>query len=254
MKRILKWLAQLYPSAWRKRYGAEYEELLDESKPRVRDAFDVIRGATTMHLTSRSFVRIILPCVLIGALAAVAMSFALPKKYVSETLISVYTTDPRTIGSQLASQLPDLLAEPAMISIIQSENMYPRERVRMPMSDVVDLMRKNIALLGLRNSDGRGAPGFILQFSYADPHVAQRVDEELASQFAASNLRAALNHSSDVSRPPMTFRVEHVANLPQHPTFPKPRLFGAGGLLAGLIGGLVAATIAGRRRLTAAAD
>jgi uncharacterized protein involved in exopolysaccharide biosynthesis len=48
----------------------------------------------------------------------------------------------------------------------------------------------------------------------------------------------------------MTFRVEHVANLPQNPTFPKPRLFGAGGLLAGLVGGLVVATIAGRRRLT----
>jgi hypothetical protein len=176
------------------------------------------------------------------------MSFALPKRYVSQTLISVDTTDPRTIGSQLASQMPGLLAEPAMISIIQSENLYPRERARMPMSDVVDLMRKNIALLGLRNSDGRGAPGFILQFSYPDPHVAQRVDEELTSQFAVSNLRAAINNSSDVSRPPMTFRVEHVANLPQNPTFPKPRLFGVGGLIAGLVGGLIAATIMGRRR------
>lgn len=41
MKRIMKFLARLYPSTWRTRYGAEYEALLDDATPRPRDAFDV---------------------------------------------------------------------------------------------------------------------------------------------------------------------------------------------------------------------
>ena len=36
MKRILKWLARLYPSAWRNRYGAEYEALLEQTQRRTR--------------------------------------------------------------------------------------------------------------------------------------------------------------------------------------------------------------------------
>jgi hypothetical protein len=250
MKRILKWLARLYPSTWRKRYGAEYEALLEQNKPRAGDAVDVIWGAFKMQMTSWSFVRTVLVCSLAGAVAAVAMSFALPKKYVSQTLISVDTPNPAAVDKYIAGQVRDSLDSPFLASIIEQQNLYPRERARMPLSDVVDSMKKNITILRVQTRDGKSASALILYFAYSDPHVAQRVDEELTSGFAVSNLRAAINHSSDVSRPPMTFRVEHVANLPQNPTFPKPRLFGAGGLLAGLVGGLVVATIAGRRRLT----
>jgi hypothetical protein len=42
MKRMLKLLARLYPAEWRRRYGAEYEALLEEKTPRVRDLFDVL--------------------------------------------------------------------------------------------------------------------------------------------------------------------------------------------------------------------
>ena len=250
MKRILKWLARLYPSTWRNRYGAEYEALLEQNKPRAGDAVDVIWGAFKMQMTSWSFVRTVLVCSLAGAVAAVAMSFALPKKYVSQTLISVDTTDRRPIDTVLAGQVQDWFASPSLISVIQQENLYPSERARMPMDDVVNLMKKNITIRAVRSKNGNPTFGFIIDFVYSDPHVAQRVDEELTSALMASNLRAAINHSSNASRIPMVFRVEHEANLPQHPTFPKPRLFGAGGLLAGLVGGLAVATIAGRRRLT----
>ena len=250
MKRILKWLARLYPSTWRKRYGAEYEALLEQNKPRAGDVVDVLWGAFKMQMTTWSFVRTVLVCSLAGAVAAVAMSFALPKKYVSQTLISVDTTDRRPIDTVLAGQVQDWFASPSLVPVIQKENLYPSERARMPMDDVVALMRKNIELSSVQAKDGKLASAFIVYFVYPDPHVAQRVDGALVSRLTALNLQAAINDPSTSSRPTMTFRVEHVANLPQYPTFPKPRLFGAGGLLAGLVGGLVVATIAGRRRLT----
>ena len=42
-------LARLYPAEWRTRYGAEYEALLDECEPRVRDFFDVFWGGLKIH-------------------------------------------------------------------------------------------------------------------------------------------------------------------------------------------------------------
>jgi len=68
MKRILKWLAQLYPAAWRARYGAEYEALLEEREPRVRDVVDVAWGAMKMQMTAWGSARIVLGCALAGVL------------------------------------------------------------------------------------------------------------------------------------------------------------------------------------------
>ncbi len=59
-------LARLYPAAWQARYGAEYEALIEDAEPRARDGVDVLWGAMTMRVTARSFVRIVLPCALLG--------------------------------------------------------------------------------------------------------------------------------------------------------------------------------------------
>ena len=138
MKRILKLLARLYPAQWRDRYGAEYEALLEEATPRVRDVFDISWGAFKMQITTWSFLRIVLVCMLGGAVAAVGLSFARPKLYKSRTLITVDTPDPQSIRTELAARAQDLLAQPFLASIIQSENLYPGERARMPLNDVVD--------------------------------------------------------------------------------------------------------------------
>ena len=53
--------------------------------------------------------------------------------------------------------------------LIQKENLYPRERARMPMGDVVNLMRKDIWLRPLQKSDGKPAMAFVVEFYYPDP-------------------------------------------------------------------------------------
>ena len=47
MKRAL---LSLYPEAWRRRYGAELEALLEDDPPGPRATLDLIRGALTAHL------------------------------------------------------------------------------------------------------------------------------------------------------------------------------------------------------------
>jgi hypothetical protein len=246
-------MARLYPSAWRRRYGAEYEALLEEATPRVRDVFDVFREAFKMQMTTWSFLRIVLVCSLVGALAAVGLSFSRPKLYKSQTLISVDTPDPQSIREELAGPVQDLLDLPFLASIIQRENLYPSERAKMPMNDVIELMRKEIRVAPLQKSDGKPASGFILEFVYPDAHVAQHVDAELTSRLMGSNLRARISSPSTASRGE-TFTVLNAADLPQEPFFPKRGVFGLGGLIAGLVGGLVLAGVVGWRRGAAVAN
>jgi hypothetical protein len=46
----MNWILRLYPSAWRRRYGAELADLLDEMPTTPATAADLIRGAFTLHM------------------------------------------------------------------------------------------------------------------------------------------------------------------------------------------------------------
>jgi hypothetical protein len=277
MRRILKMLARMYPAAWRERYGAEYEALIEDAEPRARDGVDVFWGAMKMRITARNVLRIVLPCALVGGFVASPTYFAGPPLYHSQTVMSVKTADPRPIDSQIADQTEDLLNTPYMMWVIQNENLYPSERARMPLSDVVNVMRKNILLRPLFNRDGKGTPNFILEFAYPDPHIAQRVDQQLAARFLAANVRARnasatsdfLKEQLAVTSDPMTHariqsqlnQVEHVAShlsqtfqvvkearLPSKPGGLTRIALAMIGMVGGLVGGIVLAAVVGWRR------
>jgi uncharacterized protein involved in exopolysaccharide biosynthesis len=247
MKRILKLMARLYPSDWRKRYGVEYEALIDDSAPRASDSFDVAWGAIKMRLASRDLVRVVLPCALAGMLAAVGVSFARPRVYRSRTLISVDTSDRWSLDRQLAGEARELVTEPILTTIIEKQNLYSTERARMPLGDVVQIMRKNILIWPVQTSDGKAAPAFILEFMDPDAHAAQRVDGDLVSEFTAMHLRAAVADPSAVSAH-TTFTVREAPNLPQKPFLPNRGEFGAGGLLGGFGAGLILTMVLARGR------
>ncbi len=234
MKHILKCLARLYPSAWRKRYGDEYEALLEQGKPRARDVFDVFWGAFKMQMKTWRMVRITIVCSLAGALAAVEISFTRPPLYRSRTLVSVDAGDPQATRNEIVERVligrtKDLWTQPFLAAVIREENLYPSERAQMPLNDVVDLMKKNIDIRLLPRKDGKPASAFAIDFTYPDPHVAQLVDEELSSRLV--DLNAAIKSSSASSRPPEIFAVEYAADLPQRPIYPQRGKFGAGGVV-----------------------
>jgi hypothetical protein len=252
MKRILKFLARLYPPTWRRRYGDEYEALLEEANPRVRDVFDVFWGAFKMQMKTWRMARITIVCSLAGMLAAVSISFTRPPLYLSQSLISVNTSDPQATRNVVFARAKDLWAQSYLAEVIQKENLYPSERAQMPLNDVADLMKKNIVILMVPRKDGKPSSAFALGFTYPDPHVAQQVDEELTSQFMALN--PAIHSPSPSSLPREIYIAKDVASLPQRPFYPRRGKFGAFGLLVGLASGPVLAAIADwRRRLAISA-
>jgi len=233
MKRILKLLARLYPAEWLARYGAEYEALLEEGKPRVRDVFDVMRGAIKTQMTSWSFWRIVVPCALVGALAGILISFKMPVLYTSGTVL-LMSSDPNFFGGSDRGEVSSADVESqafrvgeiagdvvrdkeAMADLIAKYDLYQSERAKMPLDDVIRKMQSATRIRRVSRSSlddqishmEKRMPwrdpqsiesarkfirsGFSVEFEYPDPLVAQRVEAALLGLITGANLRYAQN-------------------------------------------------------------
>jgi hypothetical protein len=250
MKRTMRFLARLYPSSWRKRYGVEFDALLDDAKPSMRDAFDVFCGALKMQMTTLGFGRITLACSVAGILVAAGISFALPVHYVSRTVLFVTPGDGLTSTGEperrLVSNLArDVFSREYLASVIQEHNLYPRERARMSLNDVTDKMKRDITVEALPPV----APGnqdtvyFAVQFAYSDAQLAQQVNEGLIFRLLEGHLKSARQLNSS-----WTFRVYDPPDL--RPAGPNRMQFATAGLLAGLLAGLTLAIVLKSRRTT----
>jgi hypothetical protein len=256
MKRILKLLARFYPSAWHDRYGAEFDALLEDRQASVRDVFDVLWGAMKMQMTTGSFWRIALACSFAGLLAAVAISFAMPVRYESQT---VFTIAPARGGpalsaggdrEQIIASLGNAFSRDFLASLIQTMSLYPRERARMPLSDVVSRMQRDIHARPASNasSGDRGSFSFVVGFDYPEPRVAQQVEGELVARLVTENVRISAE-AAKAGHPlrPKTVRVENAPSLPLAPVGLSRTKLGSIGLFAGLLADL-GITITGRLR------
>jgi uncharacterized protein involved in exopolysaccharide biosynthesis len=271
-KRLARFLARLYPLAWRKRYGAELDALLEDAPPKPRDAFDILWGAFRMQITTWSFARITLACTLIGVLASVAISFAWPNRYLSEAKIKMTPEQvpesggPAAINQvmwdRVASIHQEILSRYVLTTIIQRYNLYPSERTHSPMNDVVESMRKHLVVQPVvPASPGRVIPAFAIQFSYPDAHVAQQVTTEVMSRFIDANvtrntndeLRANPGHLVGSLNSDSGMRLEPLdtASLPVTPAGPNRAAIAGLGLFAGLLAGLTLALVIRSRRRTA---
>jgi hypothetical protein len=52
MRALIRWAARLYPRAWRERYGAEFDALLEDMSPSLGDVCDVVRDALRARVSS----------------------------------------------------------------------------------------------------------------------------------------------------------------------------------------------------------
>jgi uncharacterized protein involved in exopolysaccharide biosynthesis len=252
MKRTMRFLVWLYPASWRKRYGAELEALLEDTTPSARDASDVLWGALKMQMTTWRFGRITLACSVAGMLVAAAIFFALPAHYVSQTVLIVTPADGPTStgesGRSLVSNLArDIFSREYLASVIQEHNLYPRERARMPLSDVIDKMKENITLEAMPPPSSRSEDRltFVVQFGYSDAHLAQQVNQQLTSRFMKGTLKTPQQINSS-----WIFFVLEPPSFPLRPTEPNRAQFAVEGLFAGLLVGLALAIVLRSRRTT----
>jgi hypothetical protein len=240
MKRAMRFLARLYPSSWRKRYGSEFDALIEDSKPSAQAAFDVVSGALKMQVTTWNFGRITLAGAMAGIILAVAISIALPAHYISQAVL-VLTPADESARHLVDRMEQNLYGRDYLASVIHEHNLYWRERLRMPLDDVVEIMRRDISVAPVSSPGNRNAFTFVVQFDYLDPRVAQRVNEELTSRFIEGGLNPQLTSN-------WTFCVPDAPSLPLRPASPNRARLMALCLVTGLFAGLTLAIMLRSRR------
>lgn len=128
----------------------------------------------------------------------------------------------------------NIVSRPVLTNVIQTYNLYPDERKRRPMEDVIEEMRRDIRV-GQLQGLGRGmanGSAFAVSFSYSDKRLATQVctdiitrfiDESTRSrsaqtitttQFFREQLDAARNELEELDRKMSLFRSRNVGQLP----------------------------------------
>ena len=141
------------------------------------------------------------------------------------------------MGDRISAMSQSILSRAQLTGIINSLGLYPRERSRMPIEDLVEEMRtKKIQIYPVNSiSSGnqqKAVPAFVIQFSYENRLLAQKVVQELVSKFLDESVRNRSNATfqttqflrdqadqarkelDDIENRLTTFRVQNNGRLP----------------------------------------
>jgi hypothetical protein len=203
MRWLIHFIARLYPRFWRARYGAEYAALLEEIKPSAGAALNILTGAIAMQMRTWSRWRILAASAAFSVMVSVAVYLASPKLYHGVVALNF----PGRVDAPEGSDTVYQLGRTDLANIIATEHLYERERTRRPFDDVIDEMRKRVAI----ETNG---PSFSIAFDDTNPHVAQKVVLDISALFfqewgAAHNVRIS-NVRPDPAwvAPPLHYRRE----------------------------------------------
>ncbi|MGC9950839.1 MAG: hypothetical protein ABSF64_31115 [Bryobacteraceae bacterium] len=134
-----------------------------------------------------------------GLVIAVVVAFLWPDTFISTAVMRITPQQiserlvPSNISTQMAERLlamqQQIESRTQLQELIQrpSLNLYPKERQRKPMEDVIEEMRKAIKITiletGTAQQQQKFTSAFEISFSYADRYKAQAVVRELVSKF-----------------------------------------------------------------------
>lgn len=150
-------------------------------------------------------------CILVSGLLISLATYlfvrTLPNVYVSETVILVEAPKipveyvrptASAIQNQLSTISQQIMSRTRLEKIIIENNLYPEKRKKLPMEDVIELMRKEIDLK-VPKVEGRTADSFTLSYESYKPEIAQKVTTELASLYIEENLKNREEQTEDVT-------------------------------------------------------
>ncbi len=141
----------------------------------------------------------ILGPVFAALVVSVVVAFIWPDTYVSVASIKVIPQQiPESLvqpnvnelmSDRITSMIPTVLSRANLTSIIITNDLYPRERERMPLQDVVQKMQSRVRVTNVAPSPNGRVPAFQISFAYTDRVKAQKVVQEIVTKFIDQNLR-----------------------------------------------------------------
>jgi len=142
---------------------------------------------------------------LLAVVASVVGVYLWPDSYVSQAVVKIVPQQvpENMVQSSINQQMYDrinsmeqeILSRTTLTTIINTFGLYPRERAREPIEDVIDQMKKQISIIPVApaGSTNRTVPAFVVQFSYENRYLAQRVVQDLVGKFIDVNIRNRSN-------------------------------------------------------------
>jgi len=138
-----------------------------------------------------------------AVVVSVVGAFLWPNTYVSSAVIKVQPQQVpeayvqsnvnQMMSDRIASMAQNVLSRAILTSIIQSLDLYPRDRNRLPMEDVIDKMRHDISIGSVLSygaqSNSKVVPAFQITFAYTDRYKAQKVVSEISTKFIDQSIR-----------------------------------------------------------------
>jgi polysaccharide biosynthesis transport protein len=161
-----------------------------------------------LNVARRRYAHFLIP-LLLGWLVIWGVSWVLPARYKSATLILVeQPTMPKTyvesnvsddLQSRLESIEQQILSRTRLLLIIDKLHLYSDGRSPKTPDEKVELMRKDIGIELVRDAHGDQITAFRVSYSAHDPHVAQQVTSELTDLFINENLKVRQQESQDTT-------------------------------------------------------
>jgi len=226
MKRAMLWALRLYPRAWRERYLDEFVAMLEQMEPGWWQVADVMKGGFAMRIREWQRAPTIALFAMMGGLLALAGSYAIPSKYASTGLVSMQHQE-GVAASQAVNQLAQRsLSRASLTKVIDELGLYQELRLRLPMEDVIEQMRRAIRI----SSADPAAKSFHVSYVSSNQREADAVAQAL--------MRLLVNASNAPDSQSRLVAVELRSDT--MPIFPNRWTMATLGLLAGLsLGGVV---------------
>lgn len=142
----------------------------------------------------------------LGLVAGVVTAFLWPDSYMAKGMIRVVPPQVPTrlvqmnISEEMTARINSIYQEitsrSSLVNLIQTNNLYPDERKRLPMDDVVEKMRQDIGMSAMEalsrgvGSYRQSVTAFTVTFSYSDRRQAQKICQEIISRFTDQSIKA----------------------------------------------------------------
>jgi uncharacterized protein involved in exopolysaccharide biosynthesis len=245
MKRLL---LNLYPRAWRERYGDELEALMADAPGGWGANFDLIRGAMTMRWKVLPAWKMVLGCLAAGAVAGWAVSYLMPEMWEAKAVLQITPSRVRS-GEDLPPQTNELLLQMFYKLTSRASLTELVADPRLNLHSDPDHMRAAIRVVVMAEGQTprRGTRVFSISYTSTDPQKAVDITNALISKLVT----ITVNDFRTASPPERaTFYIDTLDRpvLPKRPISPKRAAIAITGMGAGLIIALVALLF--RRRTT----
>lgn len=123
----------------------------------------------------------------------------LPQQVPTNMVQSSITQD---ISDRITSMATTVLSRNVLTAVINDMELYPAQRKRLPIDDVVELMKKDIHITPMMaaGSNGRNVPAFTVQFKYDNRVLANKVVTLLVQKFTSEDINNRSNAASGTTR------------------------------------------------------